>query len=188
MLPETFYSTDALDLSQKLLGKLLVRKLSEGEIVCRITETEAYMGVTDKGCHAYGGKITQRTRTMYLPSGHAYIYLIYGMYNCLNVVANVEGVPEAVLIRGAEPVGDHRTDEADEADEAFMSMKLDGPGKLCRALKIDRSLNALPLYTGEELYISDDGYKGFDISSGPRINIGYAQEYKDIPWRFFISR
>ncbi len=182
MLTEDFFKTDAIDLAQKLLGKLLVRKLPEGRMICRITETEAYMGVTDKGCHTFGGRRTARTETMYLPGGHAYIYLIYGMYNCLNVVANLEGIPEAVLIRGAVPV------EANGAFEDFISAKLNGPGKLCKSMRIDRSLNGIPLFAGDELYIYDDGYRDFDISSGPRINIGYAEKDKDKPWRFFISR
>ena len=98
-----FYSCSALELSEKLLGKTLVHVVDGIPIGGIITETEAYMGVSDKASHAYGGRRTARTETMYLRGGHSYVYLIYGMYSCMNVTASVEGNPEAVLIRSVVP-------------------------------------------------------------------------------------
>ena len=101
----TFYDRDTVRVARDLLGQLLVRMLPGGEaLVCRITETEAYVGRMDKACHAYGYKRTPRTETLFAPPGTAYIYLIYGMYHCLNFVTEPEGEPSAVLIRGAKPV------------------------------------------------------------------------------------
>ncbi len=104
-LTREFYDRDTVEAARDLLGKLLVRELPGGErLICRITETEAYVGRMDKACHAYGYKRTPRTETLYAPPGTAYIYLIYGMYHCLNLVTEPEGEPCAVLLRGAVPV------------------------------------------------------------------------------------
>ena len=104
-LPKTFYDRDTVEAARALLGQYLVRVLPDGrELVCRITETEAYVGRMDKACHAYGYKRTPRTQTLFAPPGTAYIYLIYGMYHCLNFVTEPEGEPAAVLIRGAQAV------------------------------------------------------------------------------------
>ena len=105
ILTREFYNRDTLTVARDLLGRDIVRVLEDGtELVCRITETEAYIGRLDKACHAYGGKRTPRTETLFAPPGTAYIYLIYGMYHCLNFVTEEEGEPAAVLIRGAVPV------------------------------------------------------------------------------------
>ncbi len=101
-LTREFYDRDTVEAARDLLGKLLERELPGGErLICRITETEAYVGRMDKACHAYGYKRTPRTETLFAPPGTAYIYLIYGMYHCLNLVTEPEGEPCAVLIRGA---------------------------------------------------------------------------------------
>ena len=104
-LPRDFYDRDTVQVARDLLGQYLVRVLPDAtRLVCRITETEAYVGRMDKACHAYGYRRTARTETLFAPPGTAYIYLIYGMYHCLNVVTEPEGEPCAVLIRGAQPV------------------------------------------------------------------------------------
>lgn len=101
LLTREFYARDTLTVARALLGQHIVRKLPEGtQLVCRITETEAYIGPIDKACHAYGGRRTPRTQTLYARPGTAYLYLIYGMYHCLNFVTEPEGTPCAVLIRG----------------------------------------------------------------------------------------
>ena len=138
-LTRSFYYQNGLELSKALLGKVLVHKTALGTIRCIITETEAYMGVIDKASHAYNGLRSNRTETMYHKGGTSYVYLIYGMYHCMNVVANHTGIPEAVLIRGVVPY--------DEASKQLM-LQLhpvkqekhlsDGPGKLCLAMSIDR--------------------------------------------------
>lgn len=103
-LTQEFYNRDTLTVARELLGNYLVRELDGEKLVCRITETEVYIGRCDKACHAYGYKRTQRTETLFAPPGTVYIYLIYGMYHCLNFVTEPEGEPAAVLIRGLEAV------------------------------------------------------------------------------------
>ncbi|MBP2002760.1 DNA-3-methyladenine glycosylase [Paenibacillus shirakamiensis] len=191
-LPTSLFSLSALELAPRLLGHTLVRHTEAGTIRCRIVETESYGGIEDKGSHAFGGRHTSRTSIMYEPGGVAYIYLIYGMYHCLNVVAGAQDDPQAVLIRAVEPL--------DEIDRVIMSTYRDiptgkkallsnGPGKLCRALRIDRSLNGYDLRnTQGPLWLEiGDAEQNFIISAAPRINIAYAEEYADLPWRFYIE-
>lgn len=145
-LPRTFYDRDTLTVSRELLGKHLVRILPDGTpLICRITETEAYIGRCDKACHAYGYKLTERTKTMFARPGTAYIYLIYGMYSCLNLVTEPEGEPAAVLIRGALPVenGDIIAKnrfgcKMEEMTPYQRKHFLNGPGKLCQGLSLTR--------------------------------------------------
>lgn len=190
-LTRSFYYQNGLELSKALLGKVLVHKTALGTIRCIITETEAYMGVIDKASHAYNGLRSNRTETMYHKGGTSYVYLIYGMYHCMNVVANHTGIPEAVLIRGVVPY--------DEASKQLM-LQLhpvkqekhlsDGPGKLCLAMSIDRSLDDVDLCArGADFFIADAGIKISEeqILTAPRINIDYAEEAKDYPWRFYLS-
>ncbi len=103
MLPQAFFNRDTVEAARALVGKYLVRRYGGVTLAARITETEAYVGRTDKACHAYGGRKTQRTQTLYAPPGTAYVYLIYGMHCCLNFVTEPEGEPAAVLIRGLAP-------------------------------------------------------------------------------------
>jgi DNA-3-methyladenine glycosylase len=155
------------------------------------------MGPEDKAAHSYGGRPTPRTRAMYGPAGHAYIYLIYGMYYCLNVVAAQEGVPQAVLIRAIEPVEGvgmmaRRRGLSPEETTKVMSNphKLrrltNGPGKLCQALGITKEQYGLDL-TGDELFIlSGRNINPADIVTTPRINVDYAEEWAAKPWRFLL--
>ena len=103
-LYRNFFIQDALTVAKSLIGKLMIRLIDDCEIVCRIVETEAYIGPEDKGCHAYGGRKTKRTEVMFEEGGITYVYLIYGMYYCINVVAGGKGKPEAALIRALEPL------------------------------------------------------------------------------------
>ena len=184
-----FFTQDAVSLAQNLIGKGVVREIGEDKIIVRIVETEAYVGPEDKGCHAYNNKRTKRTEKMFLPGGHAYIYLIYGMYYCFNVVAAYEGKPEAVLIRGVEPIiGLKQIQENRKIKSNKMTDLTNGPGKLCQALSINKELNGSDLILGKSLYIIDlDDKKHWEILSGPRINIDYAEEYVEVPWRFYIK-
>lgn len=199
LLPLSFYAGSALEAAPRLLGQILVRETEDGEIRCRIVETESYGGIEDKGSHAYGGRRTARTEIMYAAGGVAYIYLIYGMYHCLNVVTGPPNDPQAVLIRAVEPLT--------PADEALMRARRGarapkpvdlsgGPGKLCRALHIDKSLNGAPLHrAGSGLRLEAGTSPGGvtvpgapyppAIIAAPRINIAYAAEYADMPWRFY---
>lgn len=194
-LDRDFYNRDTLQVSRDLLGKLLVRVLPDGtQLVCRITETEAYIGRCDKACHAYGYKRTARTETLFAQPGTAYIYLIYGMYCCLNFVTEAEGEPAAVLIRGAVPVknGDIIAENRFHCKMEDMTSYqrknfLNGPGKLCKGLKLTRSENGLALL-GETLYVCDAPLPSPEmIRIGKRIGIDYAEEAVDFPWRFWLE-
>ena len=153
ILTREFYSRDTLAVARDLLGRDIVRVREDGKrLVCRITETEAYIGRLDKACHAYGYKRTPRTETLFAPPGTAYIYLIYGMYHCLNFVTEGDGEPAAVLIRGAVPVtnGDIIAENRFACKEKDMTAYqrknfLNGPGKLCRGLDLTRAQNGLDL-------------------------------------------
>lgn len=202
-LPSGFYDGDTVEIAQRLLGKLIVRQYRGELLACRITETEAYVGRCDKACHAYGYRKTARTSTLFAPPGRAYIYLIYGMYHCLNFVTEPEGEPAAVLIRGGEPVLGMETMArlrfGRPVEQLTPSQKkhfLDGPGKLCKALALTRGENGLDLTRGETLWVTDDpGELGLTlppetrpVAAGKRIGIDYAQEAVDFPWRFYYEQ
>ena len=202
-LPSGFYDGDTVEIARRLLGKVIVRQYRGELLACRITETEAYVGRCDKACHAYGYRKTARTSTLFAPPGRAYIYLIYGMYHCLNFVTEPEGEPAAVLIRGGEPVLGMETMARlrfDRPVEQLTSSQkkhfLDGPGKLCKALALTRGENGLDLTRGETLWVTDDpGELGLTlppetrpVAAGKRIGIDYAQEAVDFPWRFYYEQ
>lgn len=192
-LDRSFYDRDTLTVARELLGKELVRVVDGKVLRGVITETEAYIGRMDKACHAYNYKRTPRTETLFAPPGTAYVYLIYGMHHCLNFVTEAEGEPAAVLLRAVVPVG-HSADllarnrfgcPAQEMTPYQRNNFLNGPGKVCKAFHIDRSLNGSNL-TGGVLYIKDTGREPGKIHEGKRIGIDYAQEAKDFLWRFWI--
>lgn len=194
ILPKSFYDRDTVEVARDLLGKLLVREFQGETLVCRILETEAYVGRMDKACHAYGYKRTPRTQTLFAPPGTAYIYLIYGMYHCLNLVTEPEGEPCAVLLRGAVPVqnraiiADNRFGRKEnELTRYQIRHFLDGPGKLCKGLALTRAENGLDL-TVPPLYVCDGPAPDPDkVHVGPRVGIDYAQEAVDFPWRFWAE-
>lgn len=201
-IPQEFYLGNTVEIAQALLGKYLFHRLPDGEILGgRVTETEAYVGRCDKACHAYAYRRTERTSTMFGPAGHAYVYLIYGMYHCLNFVTEPEGEPSAVLLRGLEPVlGIERIQRLRFGDKPLTPYRrknfLNGPGKICQGLGIDKTLNGIEL-TGNTLFLCDSPSDlGFPCSisrtehicSGPRIGIDYAEECKDLPWRFWLEK
>ena len=183
-LPREFYAQDTLEAARALLGKVLVRRLEGKTLAGRVVETEAYVGRCDKACHAYGYRRTARTETLFAPPGTAYIYLIYGMYHCLNFVTEPEGEPAAVLLRALEPVA--------------------GTDTMARLRYGDRPLtpyrraeNGLDL-TGDTLFLCDGpedvGLPPFPapererIVTGPRIGVDYAEEARDFPWRFRLVK
>lgn len=191
-LERDFYARDTLTVAQDLLGKHIVRVWNSEKLICRITETEAYIGRCDKACHAYGYKRTPRTETLFARPGTAYIYLIYGMYNCLNFVTEPQDEPAAVLIRGLEIISGEETIKKLRYPKNTGSLTpyqhknmLNGPGKLCKGLSLDRSFNGTDL-TGDTLYVINSGEIPKQIHSGPRIGIDYAQEAVHFPWRFWI--
>ncbi|MCC3867850.1 DNA-3-methyladenine glycosylase [Terrisporobacter mayombei] len=192
-MDKKFYNTDGITLARNLLNKFLIREYDDKKIVTKIVETEAYMGAIDKAAHAYKNKKSTRTDPLYLSGGHIYVYLIYGMYNCLNLSANKENIPECVLIRAVEPISDldeisyNRFSKSyDELTNYQKKNLTNGPGKLCKGLNVDRSLSGENIF-GSKLYIEDNIDNDFEIVEDKRINIDYAQEDKDKPWRFYIK-
>lgn len=200
-LSREFYLGDTVEIARQLLGKYVVRQLDGQTLAGRITETEAYVGRCDKACHAYNYRRTPRTETLFLGPGHAYIYLIYGMYHCLNFVTEPEGEPAAVLLRAVEPAAG--TDAmlhlryGNKPLTAFRRKHfLDGPGKVCQGLSLTREQNGLDL-TGDTLFLCDSPEDlGLPrpapvretICAGPRIGVDYAEEARDFPWRFWLER
>jgi DNA-3-methyladenine glycosylase len=173
ILPRTYFNRPTLTVARSLIGKYLVRVIDGRTVAGKIVEVEAYVGPEDKACHASKGR-TQRTDVMFGPGGVAYVYLIYGMYHCLNVVTEREEFPSAVLIR------------AIEVDGAL----IDGPGRLCRALQIDRRLNRVDLTTGESIWFEDRGVliKEADVRAHPRVGVDYAGKWAQKPWRFRLRQ
>lgn len=193
-LTRDFYGRDTLTVARELLGKYLVRVVDGRALTVRLTETEAYIGRLDKACHAYNYKRTKRTETLFAPPGTAYLYLIYGMYTCLNLVTEAEGEPAAVLIRAGEPVTQVDADAiavkrfgctAAQMSSYHRKNFLNGPGKLCKGLSLTTAQNGLSLL-GEELYVLDSGERPQKIHVGKRIGIDYAEEAADFPWRFYL--
>ena len=200
-LSRSFYNGNTVEIAQQLLGKYLVRRLENGELlVGRIIETEAYVGCCDKACHAYNYRRTERTSTMFGPPGHAYIYFIYGMYYCLNFVTEPEGEPSAVLIRAIEPIcGTDTMRSARFGNKPMTAYRrknfMNGPGKVCQGLLLTKAQNGEDL-TGETLFVCDSpediGLPCPEIPeeqmrTGPRIGVDYAEEARDFPWRFWLE-
>ena len=194
ILTQDFFARDTVTVARELLGKHLVRVLPDGSrITVAITETEAYVGPVDKACHAYGYKRTPRTQTMFAPPGTAYIYLIYGMYHCLNLVTEPEGEPCAVLIRGAVPVENVDIIAKNRFGCKYGDMTayqrknfLNGPGKLCKALSLTRSEDGTTLLSPDGSLYLLDAPKVEAFHTGPRIGIDYAEEAVHFPWRFWF--
>ena len=154
-----FYDRDTVAVARDLLGRCLVRRLEDGAVLAgRITETEAYIGRCDKACHAYQYRRTPRTEPLFLAPGHAYIYLIYGMYHCLNFVTEPEGEPAAVLLRAVTPLaGEERILRLRYGDRPLTRFRaknfLNGPGKVCQGFSLSRAENGLDLVEGDALFV-----------------------------------
>ena len=192
-MKKEFYNMDGITLAKSLLNKYLIREYENKKIITKIVETEAYMGAKDKAAHVYKNKKSTRTAPLYLSGGHIYVYLIYGMYNCLNLSANKENIPECVLIRAVEPINNWDEISYNRFSKPYNELNnyqkknlTNGPGKLCKGLNIDRELSGKSIF-GSELYIEDNSDNDFEIVVDKRINIDYAEEYKDKLWRFYIK-
>jgi DNA-3-methyladenine glycosylase len=192
-LDREFYNRDSILVARELLGKVLVHEIDGQRISAKIVEAEAYMGVQDKAAHSYGGKRTPRVEVMYGSPGFSYIFMIYGMYCCFNIVANEKETPQAVLIRAAEPLegiewmAQRRFGKSYELLTKSQRRGLtSGPGKLCGALSIDRSFNGMDL-CGNEIYVEEGKGESFSIVTTKRVGIDYAEEARDYPWRFYIE-
>ncbi|RSK27717.1 DNA-3-methyladenine glycosylase [Bacillus sp. HMF5848] len=194
----TIFQLPTLELSKKLLGMELCHRIQGKTISGKIVEVEAYKGPEDKASHSYGGRRTARTEVMYGPPGYAYVYLIYGMHYCFNIVSGPTNKPEAILIRALQPTEGieqmatfRKTNLVKRKDSyALTSLRslTNGPGKLAQALSITKELYGHKL-TEPPLFIRGSGLIVDDneIASGPRINIDYAEEAVHYPWRFWIK-
>lgn len=193
-LSPSFYNRDTITVAKNLIGKYIVHVVGDEQLVGRIIETEAYKGVMDKACHTYRGKRTKRTEVMWGPPGHAYLYFIYGMYYCMNIVTEEKGNPCAVLLRGVEPVcgiekmaRNRYHKPYKELTKAQIKNLSNGPGKLCIALGLTKKQYGLNLW-GDHFYVAeDDKEQPITLKVGKRINIHYAEEAADYPWRFFTE-
>jgi DNA-3-methyladenine glycosylase len=193
-LTRGFFARDTLAVARELLGQRLVRLLDGERVSGRIVEVEAYIGEGDQASHARPGR-TRRNAPMYGPPGHAYVYLIYGMHHCLNVVTEREGFPAAILVRALEPL---------EGIEAMQERRLragatgrgnrggllltSGPGRLCQALDIDRGFDRADLCAPDALlFVEEDiAVPGEAVSSGPRIGVRGDEAAVSVPWRLCI--
>jgi DNA-3-methyladenine glycosylase len=168
-LPRAFYDRDTILVAREFLGKHLIHR----ERIGRIVEVEAYLGPHDLAAHSARG-LTERTKVMFGPPGHAYVYLIYGMYYCMNVVTEREGHASAVLLRAIEPV-------------ANIDGRTQGPGLLCKAMGIDKRLNAHDLLSDDFYIASPSAAKPFTIVKRPRVGVDYAGRWAKRHLRFYIK-
>mgnify|MGYP000700481143 CR=1 FL=1 len=187
-LPATFFEQkNVVKIARELLGKVLFTKIDGIVTGGMIVETEAYSW-KEKGCHAFGGRKTARNEIMFSDGGYAYVYLCYGMHHLFNVVTNTKGIAEAVLIRAVEPVAGLEEMKVRRGELKNPYHITSGPGKLTRALGIDRTFNGKYL-RDTEVWIEDLGIivKNKDILASKRIGIDYAGEDANLPWRFTIK-
>lgn len=196
MTPARFedFAGDAVSTAKKLLGQRLVRTVNGQRLAGTIVEVEAYLGIEDKAAHTFNGRRTARNESMYLPGGHAYVYMIYGIHHCLNVVCGPAGQGTAVLIRAIEPTEGQEIMRCNRAAASRIGKALrdrdlcSGPGKLAQAMQIDRTLDGEPLPESRRLWIeSDSAAERIRITSGPRIGVDYAAEWASKPLRFYMT-
>lgn len=187
-LPRDFYLRDTVSVARALLGCVVVRRLERQLLSARIVETEAYLGANDPASHARRGLRSPRNESMYLSGGHLYVYFTYGMHHCMNVVTQEADVAEAVLLRAAQPLRGIETirERRPKARREFDLMN--GPGKLCAALGVDRALDGAPLDRGSllieprDIRVAED-----DIAVSARIGIDGSGEAASWPLRFFLA-
>lgn len=187
-LPSRFYRRASEEVAADLLGRYISRRIDGRGLVARIVETEAYLGKGDRASHAWHGRVTKRNASLFKPGGYAYIFLVYGVHDCFNAVTGVRGEGTAVLIRAAEPI--------EGAEEMARRRGLrsrprpgdlaGGPGKLCRALAIDRSFDGASLRRPELRLTEGEPVSARDRATGPRVGIDYAGEAASWPLRFAI--
>lgn len=192
MIKREFFDRDTLEVAKDLLGKIIIRKDNNIIYKARIVETEAYMGIEDRACQTFGNKKTNRNKIMYEDAGTIYIYQTYGIHYLMNFITRDNNHPEGVLIRAIEPLSEidnfslNRFGLKYENLSPYQKKNLtNGPGKITKALSIDKKLNGKNLFT-ENFYIEDD-LKDFQIITDKRIGIDYAKEAKDYPYRFYIK-
>ena len=188
-MPRSFYLQPTLTVARRLLGKVLVHETADGIAAGRIVEVEAYRGPADRAAHSRGGHRSTRNEVMYGPPGHAYVYFIYGMHHCVNVVTQPRDVPEAVLIRALEPIAGlelmRRRRRLPEGAAAWRLCR--GPGALCQALGIDRARNGADLVRGALRILDRPDVGSPQIGRTARIGVDYAGADAARSWRFLVS-
>lgn len=194
IIERNFYSGNTLEVAKNLLGNFLIREIDGRKIISKIVEVEAYIGSIDKACHGYNYKKTERTKPLYEEGGVTYVYLIYGMYNCFNIVSGKKGEPEAILLRAIEPINELDYISNNRFKKNFNELNkrekinlTNGPGKLCKALNIDREDNLKKLDNKNSIYLKFNLENNIEIVESKRIGIDYAEEAKDFLWRFYIK-
>lgn len=195
-LGRDFFARDTLIVAKELLGKVIVREIDGVRLSGKIVETEGYIGAIDKASHAYGGKKTPRVEPLYGEPGISYVFSIYGMYECFNVISKEKGSPEGILIRAVEPIDGLEKIAQNRFRKSYDTLTAkeiknltNGPSKLCIALEINKKVhNFMDLVSSKELYIEDgDIINSSDIVETTRIGIDYAEEAVDFPWRFYVK-
>ena len=189
-LTKEFYNRDVVTLAKDLLGKIIVRKLPDGKTIkVMIVETEAYKAPEDKACHAFNNKKTERTKYFWTDGGHLYIFSIYGPNNCMNIVAADKTQPEAVLLRAVEPIEGLDIIKSNRKVNCKKIKDLtNGPAKLTKAIQIDKKFNGFDMTQKDaEIYLIDNPEYKFEAMVSKRINIDYAEEWIEKPWRFYIK-
>lgn len=194
ILPKSFYERLSTEVAPDLLGLYLAHEVNGEKLVGKIVEVEAYMGPMDKAAHSYNNLRTPRNEIMYGQAGFAYVYFIYGMYYCVNVVTSKINSPQAVLIRAIEPmVGldkmamNRYNKPYNELTKTQIYNLTSGPGKLCQAMQITTNHNGLNFSKSSLKIYTNDEDKNFEIATSRRVNIDYAEEAKDYLWRFYIK-
>lgn len=186
-LPRRFYLQPTLRVARALLGQILVHDGADGLTAGRIVEVEAYRGPRDRAAHSRGGHRSARNETMYGPPGHAYVYFVYGMHHCVNVVTQPRDVPEAVLLRALEPVAGEALMRQRRALVSAQPWRLcRGPGALCRALGITRTLDGTDLVHGALRILAAPAVAGRDVRRTQRIGVAYAGPHAAFRWRFLV--
>ncbi len=187
LLKKSFFTKKTTEVAENLLGCYLVRKTRDGSLLKgKIVETEAYLGIEDSCCHSYKGLYTNRTKTMYLEGGHAYIYFTYGMHHCFNVVTAKKNQPEAVLIRALEPI-EGLEKMKKYRKKADLKNLTTGPGKLCQALDITKDLNGINLVDSDKLYIEKGKKRQEKSCVDTRVGLSPYKEACYWPLRFFLK-
>jgi len=181
-LPRGFYQRSVLVVAPDCLGKLLVHQLERETLIAKIVEVEAYRGPADRAAHSYGGRRTARTEVMFGKAGIAYVFLIYGIHHHFNIVTGGIDEPEAVLIRAVEPLHGLTSTAINRENAAKLSQLTNGPGKLCKAMKIDRQHSGADLCK-PPLYIAE-GTAPRHVRRTPRIGIDYSGVWATRPWRW----
>lgn len=183
LLPREFYIRDTRTVARELIGKVLYYESHQGVLAGIITETEAYLGVRDKACHAYNGRKTERVKSLYLNGGHSYVYKIYGLHHCLNVVTQAAGNPQAVLIRGVLPLSGEESMRRNRGAKEHLSVA-DGPGKLCQAFGLTKEHDGWD-FLHSALQISELlPTPSFKVQKTPRIGVDYAEEWAEKKLRY----